>query len=93
MRTVLVDLGLYRRICQGRAGPSRRRQSLPSTDDLQEWEIFHAGVHTLQPPTYQAFGLVAESTCPKLRTLAASITHLSTSWGVVKRASTTTRSF
>jgi hypothetical protein len=47
---------------------------------LQKWEIFHAGVHTLQPPTYQASGLVAELTCPKLRILAASITHPSSSW-------------
>jgi hypothetical protein len=87
MRTVLVDLVWFVSSTGSvRAGlvPSRRRQSLPSTDDLQKWEIFHAGVHTLQPPTYQASGLVAELTCPKLRILAASITHLSSSWRVVR---------
>jgi hypothetical protein len=84
MRTVLVDLAWFVSSTGSvRAGPSRRRQSFPSTDDLQKWEIFHAGVHTLQPPTYQASGLVAELTCPKLRILAASITHPLSPWRVV----------
>ena len=41
-------------------------------------------VHILKPPTYQASGLVAELTCPKLRILAASITHPLSAWRVVR---------